>query len=232
MKISVIIPVYNEAATIAKTIRRVTDANPALDMEILVVNDGSSDATQEAVEALGEPRVVLLRHQVNQGKGAAIRAALAKARGEVVIIQDADLEYDPAEYSRLLEPILSGRTKVVYGSRILGRNNPKAGWSYYLGGRLLSFVTNWLYGTAITDEPTGYKVFKTEVLRGMNLECRGFEFCPEVTAKAALGGHRIIEVPISYHPRSIKEGKKIKWRDGLAALWVLLKNRISVRSGA
>lgn len=224
MKLSVIIPVYNEEATIEKVIRRVKQANPKLDIEILVVDDGSTDQTAEKVRAMVQPGLILLEQGVNRGKGAAIRTALERATGDVTVIQDADLEYDPYDYPLLLKPMESGAS-IVYGSRLLNKKNARAGWSYYLGGRLLSFVANQLYGLSITDEPTCYKVFTTSILREMKLECEGFEFCPEVTAKAALMGHQIVEVPISYYPRTEKEGKKIRWRDGLVALWVLLKNR-------
>ena len=209
MKISIIIPVYNEAKTIIEIIQRVQQSNPDLDMEMLVVDDGSTDGTARAVETFKGSQVILLRHPSNQGKGAAIRRALSHVSGDVVIIQDADLEYDPKDYSKLLAPIVGGKEVVVYGSRILKKDNPKAGLTFYLGGRLLSFITNLLYGTRITDEPTCYKVFKTEVIREINLRCSGFEFCPEVTAKLAKRGYRIAEVPISYKPRSIAEGKKI-----------------------
>jgi len=144
--------------------------------------------------------------------------------GDIVIIQDADLEYDPSDYPQLLEPILNGKAKVVYGSRILG-GGKKSYWSFYLGGRLLSFLANLLYDARITDEPTGYKVFRTDVIKNINLKCERFEFCPEVTAKVRKKGYRIYEVPIHYAPRSIKEGKKINWRDGLEAIWTLIKYR-------
>lgn len=225
MKISVIIPVYNEAKTIARIIHRVKESNPTLDMEILVVDDCSTDGTSGAVGALGDSSIVLMRHARNQGKGAAIRTALARVSGDVVIIQDADLEYDPKDYSKLLAPIIAKETSVVYGSRILKKDNPRAGFTFYIGGRLLSFLANALYGLRITDEPTCYKVFKSDILRSLDLKCTGFEFCPEVTAKLARKGYSIVEVPISYRPRSVAEGKKIRWRDGVTAVWTLLKYR-------
>jgi len=222
--LSVIVPAYNEADTIEETLRKVEAV--AIDKEIVVVDDGSKDRTAEIVERLfdGKPGRVLLRQPANRGKGAALRAGIGRATGQVVIIQDADAEYDPSDYPKLVQPILAGQTEVVYGSRILGRN-PRSYHRYYWGGRLLTLVTNFLYGAGITDEPTCYKVFSRKLLQSLTLEEDGFGFCPEVTAQVCRLGHKIVEKPIAYHPRSIEAGKKIRWHDGAEAIWILLKWR-------
>ena len=226
MKLSVIIPVYNEEKTINKVIDTVKNVKlKGIEKEIVVVDDGSKDRTYENIKNRKDAK--LLRHAKNQGKGAAIRTGIKYATGDIIIIQDADLEYDPNEYSVLLQPIIDGKAQVVYGSRNLGRRVPSSGISYYLGGHALTLLSNILYGTRITDEPTCYKVFRAEVIKGINLKCKRFEFCPEVTAKVAKKGIKIYEVPISYHPRTKNEGKKIKWRDGFEAVWALLKYRFS-----
>jgi len=220
--ISVIMPVFNERDTIGEIVSRV-QAVP-LDKEILIIDDGSTDGTRQVLKDLKVDNTKIVFHEKNQGKGAAIRTGLRLATGDMVIIQDADLEYDPMDYLRLVQVIQSGKAQVVYGSRILGSNS-RSYHRYYLGGRLLTWVTNILYGLNITDEPTCYKMFKKEVLDRIILDCTGFEFCPEVTAKVVRLGYAIHEVPISYHPRSFEEGKKIKWKDGLIGIWTLLKYR-------
>ncbi len=219
--ISVIIPVYNEKATVAQLIRRVSKV--PFEKEIIVVDDGSNDGTADILKEFSG-RVKLISHDQNKGKGAAIRTALREVRGDIVITQDADLEYDPSDYGKLLEPILNGETDVVYGSRNL-KDNPKSNPSFYLGGVILSKLANFLYGAHITDEATGYKLFRTEVLKSLNLRCNGFEFCPEVTAKVLRRGHKIKEIPISYQPRGFSQGKKICWLDGVKAVITLLKYR-------
>jgi glycosyltransferase involved in cell wall biosynthesis len=226
--VSVIIPVYNEQDTLAQIVGRVRAVD--LDKEIIVVDDGSSDGTAQVLADLaGQDRdeLVVLRHPVNQGKGAAIRTGLARVKGRAVIIQDGDLEYDPQDYPGLLAPILEGRAQVVYGSRLLGADrNRHSSLAFYWGGRLLTAWTNLLYGSNLTDEPTCYKAFAAELIKGLPLTCQGFEFCPEVTGLILKQGIPIMEKPISYHPRSRQEGKKIKARDGLQALWVLLRVRL------
>lgn len=225
MKLSVIIPVYNESATLPQIIGRVRATGLA--QQIIVVDDGSDDGSPSILARLknsGDPSLTILCHERNRGKGAAIRTGLAAVTGDLVLVQDADLEYDPADYPALLAPFVDSSAQVVYGSRNLQRN-PKSSFAFYWGGRLLSWVTNWLYGAHITDEATGYKVIKTELLRGLGLETDGFEFCPEVTAKLLQQGVEIKEVPISYYPRSWEQGKKIQWYDGLVAIWTLIKYR-------
>ncbi len=231
MKISVIIPVYNEERTIAEIINRVKAVN--LKKEIIIVEDGSTDKTKEILKEVIKQKdsnneIKLISRFQKCGKGAAIRAGLKYVSGDIVIIQDADLEYNPNEYDMLIEPIIKGETSVVYGSRILGQGSkPKSlvGWYFYLGGRTLSILANLLYRIHITDEPTCYKVFEANLLKSLNLKCKGFEFCPEVTAKIAKRGIKIKEVPISHRPRGITEGKKIRLKDWFIAVWTLIKYR-------
>jgi dolichol-phosphate mannosyltransferase len=227
MLLSVIIPVYNERDTILKILEKVKSVKiDKIDKEIIIVDDFSTDGTREILESLKgkDEKLKIIFQKKHVGKGFAIRTALKFVEGEIVLIQDADLEYDPNEYPKLIEPILEGKAKVVYGSRVF-KKNPKASIIFYIGGRFLSFLTNLLYGTNITDEPTGYKVFSTDVLKSIDLKCLGFEFCPEVTAKVAKKGYKIYEVPINYNPRSIKEGKKIRFKDALKAVFTLIKYR-------
>ena len=230
MKLSVIIPAYNEETTIEEIISRVRATKLA--DEIIVVDDGSTDKTSALLtrlEASGQPTLCILRHETNRGKGAGMRTGLAAVSGDLVLVQDADLEYDPADYPALLAPFADPSVEVVYGSRNLQRN-PKSSFAFYWGGRLLSWVTNWLNGSRLTDEATGYKVIKTDLLREIGLDTDGFEFCPEVTTKLLQRGVTIHEVPISYNPRSWEEGKKIRWYDGPIAVWVMLKYRFFSRS--
>jgi len=225
MKLSVIIPVYNEAATLEEVINQVRATR--LSHEIIVVDDGSSDASLTILTRLRNghyPPLTILRHAQNKGKGAAIRTGLAAVTGDLVLVQDADLEYSPKDYPALLAPFTDSAVEAVYGSRNLQRN-PRSSFTFYWGGRLLSWITNGLYGSRITDEATGYKVIKTQLLHEIGLETDGFEFCPEVTAKLLRRGVRIKEVPISYNPRSWQEGKKIKWYDGVIAIWTLIRYR-------
>jgi len=220
MKLSVIVPVFNEVQQIEEIIRRVQRV--PIDKEVLIVDDGSTDGTAEVVDRLEGVRV--FHHSRNRGKGAAIRTALPACQGELTVIQDADLEYNPNELPGLVERLERDDAQVVYGSRIMGSTN-KSYLRYYLGGRLVTFVTNLLYGSTLTDEPTCYKLFRTDLLRSLDLQCEGFEFCPEATAKILRRGIEIAEVPISYSPRKIHEGKKIRWTDGARAIWTLAKYR-------
>jgi dolichol-phosphate mannosyltransferase len=219
-RLSVIVPVHNERDTILEALRRVK-AVPG-EKEILVVDDASTDGTHELLEA--EPGIHLLRHERNWGKGAAIRTALAAVTGDVVIIQDADLEYDPQDYPLLVDPIRRGEAQVVYGSRFL-HGRPSMRWPNYLCNRLLAFAANLLYGAGITDEATCYKAFDAALLRELPLQCRRFEFCPEVTARVRRRGIPIHEVPIHYTARSFDAGKKIRARDAIEAFWTLLRYR-------
>jgi dolichol-phosphate mannosyltransferase len=221
--LSVIIPVYNEASTIRELLAKVRAVD--IEKEILIVDDGSTDGTRDILVELEGPGIQVILHKNNKGKGGAIRTALPLCSGEVVIIQDADLEYDPNDYHALLEPVASGRYEVVYGSRILKTDNPRGGLMFYLGGRLVSLFTNLLFGSKLTDEATCYKVFKRTTIQGLKLTRSGFDLEPEITAKLLRQGIEIGEVPISYFPRSTDEGKKINARDGIVTLWCLLRYR-------
>ena len=229
MKLSIIIPVYNEEATVAKIIAKVKGVNlpGGLEREIVAVDDGSSDQSSKILGKING--IELFQHIKNKGKGAAIRTGLEKATGEIVLIQDADLEYDPNDYTRLILPILEGKTKVVYGTRLKTlplvfrgrRRTPFV--SHYLGNSFLSFMTNLLYGGNLTDMETCYKVFKREVVTKMKLNSDRFEIEPEITAKILKAGNKILEVPIKTKPRGYDEGKKITWIDGFGAIWTLFK---------
>ena len=222
MKLSVIIPVFNEIKTIEEILKRV-QAVP-LDKEIIIVDDGSTDGTRDILKGLSSDNLKVVLKDKNQGKGSAIREGLKYISGDVVVIQDGDLEYDPFDWIKMLEVMKEKNLSVIYGSRILGKGK-KSSLAFYFGGRLLSVITNILYGTKITDEPTCYKMFKTDLIKSIKLECMGFEFCPEVTAKVLKKRYKIYEVPIKYAPRNIKVGKKIRWKDGAIAIWTLLKHR-------
>jgi glycosyltransferase involved in cell wall biosynthesis len=225
MKLSVLVPAYNEGATLKRCLDAVYSKNPGRDMEVIVADDGSTDDTPQIAAAYNAPGYKHLRLGKNSGKGAAVRAALAAASGDIIIIQDADLEYDPAEYAKLVAPIERGEAQAVYGSRVL-KDNPMSSALFYAGGRFVSWWTNLLYGSHITDEPTCYKVFRADIIKSLPLRCDGFEFCPEVTGKLLRRGIKITELPISYAPRSPEQGKKIKFSDGAIALWTLLRIRI------
>lgn len=232
MKLSVIVPVYNEAQTIGAVIERILAVDTGdVEKEIIVANDGSSDGTQLAIDSgpwRGDSRLIVVENPINLGKGAAIRLGLKYATGEVMLVQDADLELDPNEYGNLLGPIVRDGASVVYGSRFL-RKNRKISWRTRFNNRLLTAITNLLYLSRLTDMETGYKVFRREVLQKIRLRCVGFDFEPEFTAKVLLAGFRIVEVPIGYSPRREDEGKKIRWTDGVDALYVLLKCRFTGR---
>ncbi|MGE5245592.1 MAG: glycosyltransferase family 2 protein [Betaproteobacteria bacterium] len=223
--LSVVMPVFNERDTVEEIVRRVL-AVP-LRLELVVVDDGSTDGTRERLEALqAELGFRLVRQPRNQGKGAAVRAGLAHVTGDIVVVQDADLEYSPEEYPALIELICEGRADVVFGSRFLGRHRVFL-FTHYLGNRLLTLVTNVLYNTVLTDMETCFKVMRAEVVRSMTLRSDRFGIEPELTAKIFKRGYRVYEVPITYDGRGYTEGKKITWRDGVVALWVLIRYRFT-----
>jgi glycosyltransferase involved in cell wall biosynthesis len=224
--LSVVVPVYNERVTVGEVIRRIRAVEVPLDVEIIAVDDGSSDGTDKVLAALADSTVRVLTHPVNQGKGAAVRTGMAAARGDLLLIQDADLEYDPQDWPRLLEPILRGKARVVYGSRFTGeRKNMMP--LHWIGNRFLSLVTNLLYSSTMSDMETCYKLFDRKVLEGLTIESDKFDFEPEITAKILRRGFRIYEVPISYAGRETSEGKKITWKDGIGALRALIKYRFT-----
>ncbi len=227
MKISIVIPVYNEFNSLPQVLQRVMDAPiPAgCEKEIIVVDDGSTDGTRELIDQYQDSKLIMIHHSVvNSGKGSAIRIGLAKSTGDIILIQDGDLEYDPNDYLKLLEPIVSGQASVVYGSRFMAK--PKGmKWANWLANKILTGTSNVLYWMRITDEATAYKAFRADVIKSIKLRCLRFEFCPEVTAKVRRMGHAIYEVPITYNARGIAEGKKIRWQDGVQALWTLVKYR-------
>jgi len=242
VKLSIIMPVYNEIKTIAEIVRRVRAVHLAVtagygpedgntiefERELVIVDDGSTDGTREYLRTLeSDPDTVIIFHERNQGKGAAVRTGLEHASGDVMIIQDADLEYGPRDYPALLQPIVEGRSKVVYGSRFRGGPTRAMFFWHMVGNRFLTLVTNVLYDTIISDMETGYKVFTREVAERLDLRAPGWGFDPEITAQILKRGYRIYEVPISYTGREFSEGKKIGWRDGLTVLWTLVKYRFS-----
>ncbi|MHB1001386.1 MAG: glycosyltransferase family 2 protein [Armatimonadota bacterium] len=221
MKLSVLIPVYNEVDTIQESIMRVMNVD--LDKEIIVVDDCSTDGTRDLLKKTSGIKLVL--HEKNMGKGMAIRSALKEVTGDIVIIQDADLEYDPNDFHTMVEPISSGRSKVVYGSRFLD-SKPDMQPANYIANRILAVAANILFRAGITDEATCYKAFRSDVICNLHLTCRRFEFCPEVTAKILRQGIKITEVPVHYEARTMAQGKKINWWDGVVAMWTLMKFRI------
>ena len=224
-KLTVIVPVYNERNTVAESVRRARAVELPMDREIIVVDDGSTDGTVPVLRTLEDSTFHVLFHEQNRGKGAAIRTGLARATGDLVIIHDADLEYDPEDWLKLLAPVLKGKARVVYGSRFTGERRNMLFW-HWVGNRFLSLVTNVLYNTTLSDMETCYKLFDRRLLDSLPLSSNRFGFEPEVTARVLRTGERIYEVPISYTGREIDEGKKITWRDGFEALWVLLRCRL------
>jgi dolichol-phosphate mannosyltransferase len=226
--VSVIVPVYNEIAHVDELLQAIHHS--PVKKEIIIVDDGSTDGTREKLKAMPLADindVTVVFHEKNCGKGAAIRTGLQYARGEYVLIQDSDLEYDPQDYPALLRPLEQRQANVVYGVR---PNRPERGLRFFLGAKLLTHLTNLLYGAGIHDEATCYKVFRRSLIAQIDLECRRFEFCPEVTAKLCRMGEKIAEVPIAYAPRSAGEGKKIRHADGWLAIWTLLRHRFTRRA--
>jgi len=224
--LSIVVPVYNEARTVAAVIGRLLTIDLPVPREIVVVNDGSTDGTREVLDAVAPvPGILHIVHaERNGGKGSAIRIGFARATGTVFAIQDADLELDPAQLAMLVQPILDGQTRVVYGSRFLD-GRPAAPWITILANQVLTSVTNVLYNARITDMETCYKIMAADVARGLTLEANRFDIEPEITAKLLRSGHRIVELPVKFEPRSRAQGKKISWRDGVHAVQVLVKHR-------
>lgn len=232
-------PVYNEKNTIEKTINKVVFTDLSLlniEKEIVIVDDGSKDGTKEILkkrqsgktaEFQSENQIKIIYHEKNQGKGAAIRTGFENSKGEIIIIQDADLEYDPGEYANLIRPIIEKKYEVVYGSRLMkGKNNPIIYLRYYLGNKVMSFAVSILFGNKITDAYTCYKVFTRKVLNSISLKSNGFEIEAELTAKFLKNGYKILELPITYNPRSLIEGKKINWKDAVKGIFTLIRIRI------
>ena len=229
MKLSIIIPVFNEVNTIAVIIQKVQSAD--YDKEIIVVDDASTDGTKDVLQKLSQqPKIKIFYHERNRGKGAAIRTAIKNITGNITIIQDADLEYDPVDYTILLKPIIDGRADVVYGSRFQGGPHRVLFFWHYLGNKLLTLFSNVMTNLNLTDMETGYKAFKSNVIKNISLSSDRFGFEPEVTAKIAHNNnYKIYEVPISYSGRDYSEGKKIDWKDGVAAIYFILKYNIQAK---
>lgn len=221
MLLSIIIPAFNEAAFLPEVIRRVEET--PYDKEIIIVDDGSTDGTREYLKGLASEGIKVMVHEKNMGKGAAMRTGIAVASGDVVIVQDADLEYDPKDYPVLLEPIMQGKADVVYGSRFLGGPHRMLFFWHSVGNSFITLISNMFTDLNLTDMETGYKAFKKKVFETITIESNRFGFEPEITAKVAKKGFRIYEIPISYSGRSYQEGKKITWKDGVKALFTVLK---------
>jgi glycosyltransferase involved in cell wall biosynthesis len=242
VKLSIVMPVYNEIGTIAEIVRRVravklvvqagydvdNDSPVEFDREIVIVDDGSTDGTRDVLKRLeGQPDVIVVFHEHNQGKGGAVQTGLQHASGDVIVIQDADLEYDPRDYPALLKPIVEDYSQVVYGSRFRGGPTRTMFFWHMIGNHFLTLVTNILFNTILSDMETGYKVFTREVAEQLDLRSPGWGFDPEITAQILKRGYRIYEVPISYTGREFAEGQKISWRDGLTVLWTLVRCRLT-----
>ena len=228
IKLSIIIPVYNEEKTITEVISRVSRVQlSSIKKEVIIVDDFSTDKTKEALDKIKSDNIKLFYHQKNMGKGSAIRTALRHATGDIILIQDADLEYSPGEYPKLISPILDKKTKVVYGTRLSYIKSHKRNmyWLHYFGNWVLTLITNLLFNARLTDMEPCYKVFTKDVIENIKLRSRRFDFEPEITAKILKTGHKIYEVPVSFQGRKFDEGKKITWRDGIKAIYYLIKYR-------
>lgn len=228
MKLSVLVPVYNEAATVSVALKRVLDVDYPCEVEVVIVNDGSHDGTAALLDALDDPRATVVHHRVNQGKGAAIRTAAQSATGDYMIVCDADLEYAPEEIPLLLAPILSGDATVVYGTRTFGSHTAYSFW-YVMGNKVVTMFANVVYDCWISDLETCFKLMPLDLYREMDVRSAGFGMEAEVTGKLLVRGHRPYEVPISYKARSREEGKKLTWKDGVEALWILGRERVRGR---
>jgi glycosyltransferase involved in cell wall biosynthesis len=228
VKLSVLVPVYNEAATVQDALKRVLNVDYPCDVEVVIVNDGSVDGTAPLLDALDDPRAKVVHHRVNQGKGAAIRTAAQSASGDYMIICDADLEYAPEEIPMLLAPVLAGETTVVYGTRTFGSHTAYSFW-YVLGNKAVTMFANVVYDCWISDLETCFKLLPLELYRQLDVQSAGFGMEAEVTAKLLVRGYRPYEVPISYKARSREEGKKLTWKDGVEALWILSRERVRGR---
>lgn len=227
-KLSIVVPVYNEEKTVALILKKIFEVDfGKTGLEVIVVNDGSKDKTLEILEKLKKKYPIkLVTYKDNRGKSSALREGFGYVTGDVVTVQDGDLEYSPRDFNKMLKKMLEDDVLVVYGSRRLDKTNVQySGLSFFMGGLILTYIVNILYGSNITDEPTCYKMFESKLLKSIKLESKRFEFCPEVTAKVLKRGVKIYEVPISYHPRNVVEGKKIKLMDFFEAVWVLIKYR-------
>jgi dolichol-phosphate hexosyltransferase len=229
VKLSVLVPVYNEAATVVAAMKRIVDVEYPCEVEVVVVNDGSVDATAELLSAITDPRVKVVHHPTNRGKGAAIRTAAESATGDYMIICDADLEYAPEEIPRLLEPVLSGETQLVYGTRSFGSHTAYSFW-YVLGNKAVTMFANVMYDCWISDLETCFKLMPLPLYRELDIRSAGFGMEAEVTAKLLSRGMRPFEVPISYKARTREEGKKLTWKDGVEALWILTRERFRART--
>lgn len=224
--LTIIIPVYNEVGSVREALNRISLVTFPIPYEVIVVDDGSTDGTREILQNEFSHKYQIIFHQKNQGKGSAIRTGLKRARGNIFVVQDADLEYDPNDLVSMLSVLLNKNYDVIYGSRVLGKKRKKySSYLFHLGGLLVTWWTNLLYQSSLTDEATCYKMFTQKVLDKIKLTCRRFEFCPELTGKLLKAGFPIHEVPISYHPRSRKQGKKMKIKDGFVAFWTLFRMR-------
>jgi glycosyltransferase involved in cell wall biosynthesis len=231
VKLSVLVPVYNEAATVSAALKRVLDVDYPCEVEVVVVNDGSVDGTAVLLDALDDPRAKVVHHPVNRGKGAAIRTAAQSATGDYMIICDADLEYAPEEIPLLLAPVLGGEATVVYGTRTFGSHTAYSFW-YVLGNKAVTMFANVVYDCWISDLETCFKLLPLDLYREMDIQSAGFGMEAEVTGKLLVRGHRPYEVPISYKARSREEGKKLTWKDGVEALWILSRERVRGRAAA
>jgi len=230
-KLSILMPAYNEEATIAEIVKKIDAVDLAkigVSRELIIVDDGSKDKTVNIVKSLQQKYsyIKFIQHVKNKGKGGAIKTAIKNATGDILIVQDADLEYDPQDYFKCILPILKGKAKVVYGSRRLEKKNKQhSHFSFYLGGIGITWIFNMIFFTRLTDEPTCYKTFRSDFIKSIKINGDKFDWEPEVTAKIVKRGIKIFEVPIRYYPRTEKEGKKIKWKDGFDAVWTMLKYR-------